>query len=196
MTLLYVSERLASLNRNNLSNRAIIRKSEAVIENASRKMEHLDYFTNEIGYRSVILQFIKKPDILYYEAAIVSDIGHARIGIATADAEIEGPIGMDENGCSFGSKNGYLFMNGIRIRFGERCSKDDIISCISYKNDKHQSIMFFVNGIRIGNEINLTNKKKYCPAFSLFGGCTLSINTGPFFAFKETIINKMNKSLE
>lgn len=193
MTLRHESERLASLNKNSLSNRAIIIKSDAVTEEILEKTAHLNYFTNQLGYRSIILKFQNNMDILYYEATIVSDVGYARIGMATKYAEIEGPIGMDRSGCSFGSKNGYLFINGKRVKFGERFSKNDIVSCVCVKNNLEKRIVFFVNGMIVGNRSIVLPPGKYHPAFSLFGGCILCLNSGPFFAFKDTVINKLSE---
>ncbi|KAI5168567.1 Set1/Ash2 histone methyltransferase complex subunit ASH2 [Pancytospora epiphaga] len=145
--------------------------------------------TGNGGYRSAIATSPKYIFPLYFEAQIESDTGYARIGVATLECEINGPVGMDEYGYSYGSKNGYGFHKARRIRMGERYKKRDIVSVYLYKDKKSKvfSLEFFLNGNKAGGPFNLNSNHEYWPALSLFGGCSVSINMGPYFAYDSKI---------
>lgn len=146
-------------------------------------------FTSLNGYRSAILfkpAFNKQK---YFEATIVSDVGYARVGIATCDAEVNGPIGIDTHGYSFGSRNGYAFSAGKRIRYGERFGKNDIVSCFVDDSSDTPNLLFFINGAEVKNYPISIEHQTYYPAISVCKGCTLNLNLGPYFVFREKVSN-------
>lgn len=142
------------------------------------------------GYRSVIFSNLDFKNYIYFETTIASDEGFARIGFATVDSEIYGPVGIDSKGYSFGSRNGYIFHKAKRLRYGERYFKDDIISGLLYTQNKNQQIMFFVNGEPVSAEPVIVDQNKYYPAVSVCKNCILKTNVGPYFAYEDKILMK------
>jgi hypothetical protein len=118
-----------------------------------------------VGYRSVIFMNSNPSDVLYFEVQTISD-GFIRVGIATEEVEINGPIGIDNYGYSIGTKNGYLFYESKRTLFGERILKNSIISCLFWQENR--KLIFFVDGQRIGKEITHIKEGLYFPAVSVF----------------------------
>ena len=144
------------------------------------------------GYRSVLALPFRPTQTLYYEAQIENDLGYARFGVATKECELFGPVGIDENGYSFGSKNGYGFHNSKRLTFGERFGKNDIISVCIYKKKKKLNLEFFINGSRLNKKFKSIKISDYYPAISVFGGCTVSCNFGMQFSYYDSVMMKIN----
>ncbi|KAM0681714.1 hypothetical protein GINT2_000228 [Glugoides intestinalis] len=168
-------------------------KSKKIIKSESLNWKMLlsgsfvSEFTTLNGYRSAILFKTAFKIQKYFEATIVSEIGHARIGIATCDAEINGPIGIDAHGYSFASRNGYAFSSGKRIRYGERFGKNDIISCFIDDSGDVFNLFFFINGDEVKNYPITIKHAEYFPAISVCKGCILNVNLGPYFVFREKV---------
>lgn len=143
--------------------------------------------TGKDGYLSCIALSTRPLPSFYFEATIVNDSGYARVGMATKDYEKYGPIGIDNHGYSYGNKNGYGFHNSIRIRFGERFSKNDIISVYLYKEKKKRVIEFFINGRRQYNKFKVPDNVDLWPAISVYNGCQVQCNFGPFFVYVDAV---------
>lgn len=164
--------------------------SESISTARSADLCQIREFTSRNGYRSALMAHIVFGRFIYFEATITSDEGHSRVGFATSDAEINGPVGMDAHGYSFGSKNGYVFHRGKRTKYGERYFKDDIVSCLLFSGDSSPKLMFFVNGEEVSKKPISVCPDAYHPAVSVCSNCVLSINLGPYFAFKDKISKK------
>ena len=153
--------------------------------------------TGSAGYRSAIATSLKAHSSLYFEAQLENDEGYARIGIATTQSELNGPIGMDEFGYSYGNKNGYGFHRSRRVVFGERFSKTDILSVYFYKGKKDaMTLEFFINGNRLNRKFENVDPGEYWPAVSLYGNCCVSFNFGAYFAYETKIVSETQKLLE
>ncbi len=140
------------------------------------------------GYKTA-LAVPKNPfiSVIYFEAQIENDEGAARIGFATRNCELRGPLGFDIYGYSYGSRNGYGFHNSKRIRFGERFNKHDIISAYFYKTQHGANIYFFINGKRVEKHFSKVLEGIYVPAVSLYNKCKVSCNFGPYFGYEDKI---------
>lgn len=136
------------------------------------------------GYRSAIAISQKHFMPLYFEAQIENDEGYARIGVATLGSELNGPVGIDSQGYSYGNKNGYGFHRSRRIAFGERFGKNDILSVYLYKDRRDTILEFFINGNKMNKRFEKIRQDEYWPAVSLFSGCAVSANFGPYFAYE------------
>lgn len=147
--------------------------------------------TSSRGYRSVMFNQHEIPQFHYFETILVS--GDARIGIATRQAEINGPVGIDSFGYSLGTRNGYLFHEGKRMLFGDRIEKDSIISCLFFTESK--KLLFFVNGERIGREITATGGEMYWPACSPFKKGIIDVIFENNFTFQLKIFKEFNLDL-
>lgn len=156
--------------------------SHKVFERKTRR------FSSSNGYRSAIFISKNSQPFYYFEAQIVSDNGNARIGIATDQAEINGPIGIDTFGYSIGSKNGYLFHEGKRTLFGERFYKDDIISCLFFTEPK--KLIFYVNGEKIKSEITNIKDGVYWPACSSFKKSVVEVCLNNYFTYRSKIFKE------
>jgi len=146
-------------------------------------------FTTSNGYRSAVITQNFPGKHIYYEATISSDVGDCRVGFATSSAEVNGPIGMDMHGYSFGSRNGYLFHKSKRMRYGERYACNNIVGCLLFNKDKEKRLTFFVNGEKVSEDLPV-KPGCYYPAISVYDGCVLNVNLGPYFAFSERISRK------
>jgi len=173
-------------------------KSKTYSFKTKRKSESLELSTmagimkstniiSKNGYRSALFTSNSIPDYIYYEASMEGCKGFARVGVATESAEINGPIGMDENGYSFGSKNGYGFHKGRRIRMGERFGNGDIVSCLVKPEESCKIVKFYINGIQIPKFFRVSKEITFWPAFSVCQKCILNINLGPFFSYEDKI---------
>ena len=141
-----------------------------------------------VGYRSVIFIDSSAPKIQYFEVQLITD-GYIRIGIATEQAEVNGPIGIDKYGYSFGSKNGYMFHNGKRTLFAERVNKDSIISCLFFSETR--KLIFFVNGECVGKEIEILEDGQFWPAVSTFKSTIADVfQNKNLYTFKDKIFRK------
>ncbi len=140
------------------------------------------------SYKTCICKFDTTID--YFEVEVISKEGSCRVGFGHSNLELLGPLGIDSYGYSFGSKNGYGIHKSFRSVFGDRVGKNDIISCIRYKNN----IYFSINGKVCSKRFNIENKKdNLFPALSLYEFCEVSLNFGPFFAFQDAVYNTIKK---
>lgn len=150
--------------------------------------ENKTVLTGGPGYRSALATSLRPARSFYYEAQIENDSGYARIGIATLDYDTHGPVGIDECGYSYGSRNGYGFHKSRRVRFGERFTKRDILSVYLRRTRRGITLSFFVNGIRqLKSFDKISEEDIFWPAASLYGNCTTSFNFGPYFAYEDKI---------
>lgn len=167
-----------------------MKASESLIAIRTCEISEIRRFTAMNGYKSAIItqKFPRKH--IYYEATVISQVGHCRVGFATGSAEVNGPIGMDEHGYSFGSKNGYLFHRSKRVKYGERYSNTDIIGCLLFSSGNRQNLLFFVNGEAVSEKPLVLKAGRYYPAVSMYSNCLLDVNLGPYFVFEDKIIQK------
>lgn len=166
------------------------RMSDSVSFTSADQLSEIREFVSKSGYRSAILIQKYPKDYIYYETVIISDEGHCRIGFATADAETNGPVGIDRHGYSFGSKCGYTFHRGERRRYGERYFKNDIVGCLLVPSADRWECAFFVNGDAAASTSVPMEAGTYYPAISVYKGCILSVNLGPYFAFEDKVVTK------
>lgn len=168
-------------------------KSESVHTTKNNGIIKTQTIWSKDGYRSAIAISKDPAKHIYFEAQISSDQGFARIGFANKNAEINGPIGMDSNGYSIGSKNGYGFHNGKRIRFADRFGKEDVISCLLEEKKGSRVIKFFINGNPILKSFQVANETEpLWPSFSVCRNCTLTINFGSLFSYHDKIMGLEN----
>ncbi|ELA42878.1 uncharacterized protein VICG_00193 [Vittaforma corneae ATCC 50505] len=167
-----------------------IKMSESIRTAKSIDSCQIREFTSNNGYRSALLAHVMLNRYIYFEATITSNEGYSRVGFASSGAEINGPIGMDEHGYSFGSKNGYMFHKGKRAKYGERYFKGDIVCCLIFSDGSAQKLTFFVNGEEVSKKPIDVKPDAYHPAVSVCKNCVLSINVGPYFVFKDKISKK------
>lgn len=124
--------------------------------------------------------------------------GAARVGIATLSAEINGPVGMDKEGYSYGSRNGYVFHRSRRKRYGAPYGYRDTVGVFvvvsdgptiledrkdSVERDSVSYIRFSENGKEMGIAYSMLPSRVLYPAVSLYDGCSVTLNFGPYFAF-------------
>lgn len=134
----------------------------------------------------------KSSDEIYFEVQIDNSCGSLRAGFATRECELSGPIGMDKHGYSYGSKNGYGFHNSVRVTFGERMNSKDVLSAFLHRIDGVRVLEFFINGCKVPGLFTGLSDNDYYPAVSLYGGCTVTTNFGPYFAYETKIIDGMS----
>lgn len=183
-----VSEKLRPVKKTQLPKISKkLRFSESIDVKNQYGISKCKQFTSSNGYRSAVVCMPSKLDYVFFEARIISNVGYARIGVGTENAELNGPIGMDIHGYSFGSKNGYFFHQGVRLRYSEKYAKNDIVSCLLFTEGTAQKLIFFVNGERASKEPVTIRPANYYPAVSACQGCVLSVNFGPYFTFKDKI---------
>lgn len=144
------------------------------------------------GYRSALAVCRRSASSLYFEAQIKTDEGYARIGIATVECELNGPIGIDKFGYSYGNKNGYGFHKSKRVYFGERLKKDDIFGVYLYKSEDDLKLYFFINGQRVARGFDNITHGEYWPAISLYNKCQVTCNFGPYFAYEIRAKNEVD----
>ncbi|KAI4291466.1 Set1/Ash2 histone methyltransferase complex subunit ASH2 [Pancytospora philotis] len=150
--------------------------------------------TGSQGYRSAVAGKAKKGQValpLYFEATIENDEGYARVGVATTDCELGGPVGIDAEGYSYGNKNGYGFHRGKRVRMGERFFVHNILSVYLYEEGGSLRLRFFINGSEAERGFCNLRPGDYRPAVSLYNGCRVSLYFGDTPAYYDTIMNKL-----
>lgn len=149
------------------------------------------------GYRSILATHGLKSGKFYFEVEIESQKGAIRIGFSTIDSEIDGPVGIDNLGYSYGSKNGYTFHNSRRKSYGPSYGYKDIIGAFLYLNDqstildiesssvemKFSYIKFSKNGKDLGIAYENLPQNFLYPSASLYGFGSITFNFGPYFAF-------------
>lgn len=144
------------------------------------------------GYRSAIATCAKSLMPLYFEAKLENNEGYARIGVATKDCELNGPIGIDDQGYSYGNKNGYGFHKSKRITMGDRFGENDILSVYLYGKADELKLQFFINGVKIDKDFPDVRPGIYWPAISLYGHCRVALNMGPWLAYELKIKAEMH----
>jgi len=131
---------------------------------------------------------------LYYEAEVKNTTGYARVGVAKKNAELYGPVGMDSNGYSFGNKNGYFFHRGKRMQGGGRYGQGMCVSVLMYENSHGRlTLEYYVDGVRVGNKIDDICTDEFFPAISLYYGCQVSVNFGPYLRYETKIMNEQSE---
>lgn len=157
---------------------------------AIKKSEATNKIKSRGGYRSALFTSTQYSDTFYFEVQIESTTGFVRAGIATKEYEMNGPVGIDKNGYSYGSRNGYGFHNSIRKRFGERIAAGMILSIHLVKNEDGRILKFYLNGEEVGNVFAVLDDQTYWPAVSLYGkSSAVFMNFGPYFAYETKILH-------
>lgn len=142
--------------------------------------------TGDIGYRSVLCTKGVSTGVLYFEAEVLSTEGAVRIGFASLSAEVNGPIGMDNEGYCYGSRNGYVFHQSKRKRYGPTYGHRDIVGSLvvlKHATDGVSYMKFSKNGEDLGVAYEDIPCKELRPAASLYNGGCIALNFGPYFAF-------------
>lgn len=142
-----------------------------------------------VGYKTCVFNAGIKKGNMYFEATLDNEIGHCRIGFATDNCEILGPLGYDSNGFSYGSRHGYSFNKSIRRTYGKPYRHNDTVSCIIMLNKTESSIKFYLNGHDMGKAFDVKYGQTYYPAISLYDGCRVSLNFTQY-AIYDTLIFK------
>eukprot|EP00866_Antonospora_locustae_P001286 jgi/Antlo1/1286/1848 len=150
------------------------------------------------GYRTALSTHGLSFGKLYFEMEMKNRCGAARVGIATLAAEINGPVGMDMEGYSYGSRNGYAFHRSIRKSYGAPYGYRDIVGVFvavsdgstileesddSVERDDVSYIRFSKNGKEMEIAYSTLPSRVLYPAVSLYEGCCVTFNFGPYFAF-------------
>lgn len=150
------------------------------------------------GYRTALSTHGLSFGKLYFEMEVKNGCGAARVGIATLSAEINGPVGMDMQGYSYGSRNGYAFHMSRRKRYGTPYGYRDTVGVFVVASDgptiledseDHVErndvsyIRFSKNGKELGIAYSTLPSRVLYPAVSLYDGCCVTFNFGPYFAF-------------
>jgi SPRY domain len=151
--------------------------------------------TGNKGYRTALAYSSREHKLMYYEANVENDMGWARIGLATKKCDLNGPVGMDDKGYSLGNKNGYGFHKGKRVVFAERFGKGNIVSVYLNKFKDKSIVEFYVNGVKASRSFEVDGKKALWPAVSVYQGCAVKANFGPFFAYYDKIVKNPQKSI-
>lgn len=154
--------------------------------------------TGCFGYRTALSTHGVSFGKLYFEMEVTNVSGAARVGVATLSAEIHGPVGMDAEGYSYGSRNGYVFHRSRRKRYGAPYGYRDTVGVLVVVSDgptvleESQNtvdrsdlsyIRFSKNGREMGIAYSALPPKVLYPAVSLYDGCSVTFNFGPYFAF-------------
>lgn len=154
--------------------------------------------TGCIGYRTALSTHGVSFGRLYFEMEVKNGSGAVRVGVATLSAEINGPVGIDVEGYSYGSRNGYAFHKSKRKRYGAPYGYRDIVGVLvmvsdgptvleDSKNNVDRNDMSYIrfskNGKEMGIAYNTLPTKVLYPAVSLYDGCCVTFNFGPYFAF-------------
>ncbi|ORE00450.1 hypothetical protein A0H76_740 [Hepatospora eriocheir] len=148
------------------------------------------YSSDCYNYKTCVLTGLS--DICYFEAALLNSEGEVRIGFAEENVDLLGPLGTDCHGFALGSKNGYGFSKLKRINFGGRYRKHDIVSCEIIRKDSNKFVKFYINGVHSFKDFEVPNNIVLYPAFSLYGFSNISLNFGPYYAYKDLIERRAN----
>lgn len=156
-----------------------------------------------IGYRTILATQGLRRGKMYFEVEVASSKGAVRIGIATPSVEVNGPVGMNAEGYSYGSKNGYAFHMARRKRYGPSYGYRDIIGvllvletnspvscekkCCTDRGISY--VKFSKNGTSLGVAYEDLKEAEFRPAISLYGGSAATFNFGPYFAFPDQEID-------
>lgn len=107
---------------------------------------------------------LQNQKISYFEIQLDNLEGACRVGFAKKGYETMGPLGIDSNGFSFGTKNGYRFHQCKRYTSGGPVTEKDIISCFSYiynpENSKNEEIEYCINEMDIGQKTAVIHPRK------------------------------------
>ncbi|RVD91428.1 Set1 Ash2 histone methyltransferase complex [Tubulinosema ratisbonensis] len=144
---------------------------------------HEDNLTaeNQSGYKTVCSD-TGTISTQYFEINVIKSVG-IRIGFIQSDAEMNGPIGIDSKGYSYGNVNGYKFFNSIRRKYGCSFKEKDIIGALLYRESGTSFIKFYKNGKDLGVAFYNIPHELFYPAVSLYGGSVVNFNFGPYFAY-------------
>lgn len=137
--------------------------------------------TNSIGYRTVIADTGSSGSI-YFEVNVIKSVG-IRIGFITSEGELNGPVGADNKGYSYGNVNGYKFHNSVRERYGITYKENDIIGALLLRGKEYSFIKFFKNGTDLGMAFYNIPDDIFYPAVSLYDGSIVNLNFGPYLAY-------------
>ncbi|KFM27687.1 Set1/Ash2 histone methyltransferase complex subunit ASH2 [Auxenochlorella protothecoides] len=137
------------------------------------------------GYRTVRATHGVSSGAWYYEVTVESlgQTGAARIGWATAVAELQGPVGGDAKGYSYRSLEGSKVHAGVRADYGSAWGERDVIGCLlvlppppASRTEAGEeavasasgSVFFFKNGEAQGEAFSGIPLATYYPAVSLY----------------------------
>lgn len=134
-----------------------------------------------------------KDSMHYFEIQVIKAQGSCRVGMASLKAELFAPLGYDIYSFAYQSKNGYGIHNSIRKTFGERLKLNDILGILLTTRNFNVELHFFINGKKVPQHYTIPSelsKDRLYPAFSLYDGCEIMFNFGPYFVYE--IISKIN----
>jgi Set1/Ash2 histone methyltransferase complex subunit ASH2 len=169
--------------------------------------------TGRDGYRTIRSNAHVSSGTWYYECKVNLGTGHVRVGFSTNKADLNTPVGSDQNGYAIRDINGDLFHQGRQHQFvtkeqhtGESFSfgPGDVIGCLidlpelDEETSRQRQILvesatqlllpkskiiFYKNGIKLGVAFSPLYEGTYFAALSLYKSASLTLNPGPFLEF-------------
>lgn len=114
----------------------------------------------------------------YFEVCVLQP--YVRIGVASYDHDIRGPLGTGYS-YAYGCSN-YAYHQSVRRVYGSRLRANDTVGVLKVSH----YLKYFVNGIDMGIAYDDLHDEEYYPALSFHGG-TVTVNFGPYFAYDHII---------